>query len=315
MGHIQVDNAMQFRFWGTRGSIATPGPSTVRYGGNTSCVQLITPAGETVVLDCGTGARPLGNKLVAEASGKSRITILLTHTHWDHIQGFPFFAPLFVPGTDVDVYGPDQARASLRDVLAGQMEHRYFPVELDQLSARITYRDLSEGTFEIAGLKINAQRMNHPSTTLGFRIEADKACVCYLCDHEPFFEDVWRAGAEPGRLESILDPGDLRHAQFMRDADVVIHEAQWAPEEYSDKKNWGHSSYTYVIPLAAAAGVRRLVLTHHDPSHDDAFMDRLERRAQALAAQLDSDLDVSFAYEGMEVEVEIPARAVALRQL
>lgn len=294
---------MRLRFWGTRGSIATPGPGTNHFGGNTSCIELNTPAGECVVLDCGTGARLLGNQLVANAASSVNATILLTHTHWDHIQGFPFFAPLFVPGNSFAVYGPEGSHLSLRDVLAGQMEHHYFPVELDQLAARITYRDLNEGTYDIAGLKITAQRMNHPSATLGFRIEARQECICYLSDHEPYFEGVWREGAQPGRLDSILDPGDRRHAEFMRGASLVIHEAQYTPEEYPTKRHWGHSSYAYVVELAAAAGAQRLLLTHHDPSHDDDFLRDVEARARALANQLGSPVEVTCAYEGLEVQV------------
>jgi len=294
---------MRLRFWGTRGSIATPGPGTNHFGGNTSCIELTTPAGHCVMLDCGTGARLLGNHLLAAASSPINATILLTHTHWDHIQGFPFFAPLFVPGNSFAVYGPEGARLCLRDVLAGQMEHHYFPVELDQLAARITYQDLKEGTHQIAGLKIAAQRMNHPSATLGFRIQAGEESVCYLSDHEPFFENLWRDDVERGRIDSIREPGDRRHAEFMRGASIVIHEAQYTLEEYPAKRNWGHSPYTYVVQMAAAAGVRRLLLTHHDPTHDDAFLKDVETRARELATELGSPLEVACAYEGLELRL------------
>jgi phosphoribosyl 1,2-cyclic phosphodiesterase len=294
---------MRLRFWGTRGSIATPGPGSNHFGGNTSCIELTTPAGACMVLDCGTGARLLGNRIMTNAGGPVDATILLTHTHWDHIQGFPFFAPLFVPGNHFHVYGPEGAHLSLRDVLAGQMEHHYFPVELDQLSARITYQDLIEGTHSIAGVKVTAQQMNHPSPTLGYRIETESACVCYLSDHEPYYEGIWRDGAKPGLLDSILDPGDRRHAEYMRGADIVIHEAQYTPEEYPAKRHWGHSTYAYVVELAAAAGVRRLFLTHHDPSHDDAFVEAIEQRAREMVQQLGVTLEVACAYEGLEVSV------------
>lgn len=292
---------MRARFWGTRGSIAAPGPGTTRFGGNTSCVELTTPSGEVLVLDCGTGARLLGNWLLDGGTKPVMATILLTHTHWDHIQGFPFFAPLFQPENHFKVYGPEGAHISLREVLAGQMEHHYFPVELVQLAARISYEDLGEGTHEIDGLRVRAQQMNHPSPTLGYRVESGGRSLCYLCDHEPFFEGVWRENAAPGKFESIRDPGDRRHAEFMQGADVVIHEAQYTPEEYPSKRHWGHSTYDYVVQLAAMAGVRRLFLTHHDPSHDDAFVAELEHKAQELARSLDSTLEVSCAYEGCEI--------------
>src|SRR5579871_904110 len=294
---------MRLCFWGTRGSIATPGAGTTHFGGNTSCIELTTPNGHALVLDCGTGARLLGDRMQNGHSSPISATILLTHTHWDHIQGFPFFAPLFVPNNRIEVYGPEGSRLSLRELLAGQMEHHYFPVELDQLSARITYQDLHEGEFDIAGLKVAAQRMNHPAVTLGYRIQDGGRSVCYLADHEPFYEGIWRDGAEPGRIDSILDPGDRRHAEYMCDADILVHEAQYTPDEYPSKRHWGHSTYAYVVELAAAAKVKRLFLTHHDPTHDDNFVADIEQRARHLANQLGTTMEVSCAYEGCEIEL------------
>ena len=297
----QSGHAMRVCFWGTRGSIATPGPGTNRYGGNTSCVELTTREGARVILDCGTGVRVLGNKLLAESREPVSATILLTHTHWDHIQGFPFFAPVFIPGNRFEVYGPDESHLSLHDVLAGQMEHHYFPVELAQLAAGIEYRDLREGTHQIAGLTVKAQHMHHPSPTLGYRFEYNGASICYISDHEPFYEGLWKEGAPKGRIESLREEGDRRHAEYMKGADLVIHEAQYTPEEYPAKEHWGHSTYAYAVEVAAAAGVRRLVLTHHDPGHDDAFVGDIERRAQELAKRLSPQLEVSCAYEGLEL--------------
>jgi len=161
---------LRLRFWGTRGSIATPGSSTLRYGGNTSCVEVTTEAGRRVILDCGTGARALGGYLMANVPRPTEATILLSHTHWDHIQGFPFFAPLFIPGNRFTVCGPQGANTSLPEVLAGQMEFTYFPVELSQLGAQIEYRDLNEGTQVIDGIRVTAQFLNHAAIALGYRI-------------------------------------------------------------------------------------------------------------------------------------------------
>jgi len=297
----QSGHAMRVCFWGTRGSIATPGPGTNRFGGNTSCVELTTRDGARVILDCGTGVRVLGNKLLAESSGALSATILLTHTHWDHIQGFPFFAPLFIPGNRFKVFGPDESHLSLHDVLAGQMEHHYFPVELAQLAAGIEYGDLTEGTHHIAGLTVRTQHMHHPSPTLGYRFEFGGVSVCYVSDHEPFYEGLWREDAPAGRIESIRDEGDRRHAEYIQGADLLIHEAQYTPEEYPAKEHWGHSTYTYVVELAVAAGVKKLVITHHDPAHDDEFVLDIERRSQELARRLGSRLEVSCAYEGLEL--------------
>jgi CheY-like chemotaxis protein/phosphoribosyl 1,2-cyclic phosphodiesterase len=291
---------MRVRFWGTRGSIATPGPGTVRFGGNTSCFELQTANGDLLIFDCGSGIRLLGSELMAKAKKPIRGSILLTHTHWDHIQGFPFFAPLFSPGNQFAVYAPQGGDASLHEVLAGQMEFTYFPVELSQLSAEITYRDLSEGTHDIGGVRVIAQYLNHPAVTLGYRVEADGVAVVYLNDHEPFSDTLWRSDAEPGRLESILHEGDRHHARFMAGADLVIHDAQYTPEEYPGKKNWGHSTFEYVVDIAAAAGVRRVALTHHDPAHDDRAIGDIERRARAQADRRGSPLEVFSAYEGWD---------------
>src|SRR5579872_7031168 len=209
---------MRVRFWGTRGSIATPGPDTVRFGGNTSCVAVRTNAGAYVIFDCGTGARALGAMMMAEAPKPISATILLSHTHWDHIQGFPFFTPLFIPGNRITVCGPEGSGGSLRDVLAGQMEFTYFPVEIGQLPATIAFKELGEGTHEIGGARVIAQYLHHPAMTLGYRIEADNAAIVYLCDHEPFSDTLWHGKAAPPDVDSILHEGDRRHARFMAGA-------------------------------------------------------------------------------------------------
>ena len=295
---------MKVRFWGTRGSIATPGPGTNHFGGNTSCVELTTPGGDLLIFDCGTGAHGLAADLMARGKKAIDANILIGHTHWDHIQGFPFFSPAFVDGNSVAIHGPEGSRGSLHHVLAGQMEFTYFPVELSQLPAAITYHDLTEGVHTIGGARVATQFLNHPAMTLGYRVEAGGVAVVYLVDHEPFSDELWRAGAEPGRVDSILHEGDRRHAKFMAGADLVIHDAQYTPEEYPQKKTWGHSTYEYVVQIAAAAGVRRVALTHHDPNHNDDFVADIERRARALAEQCGTGLEVFCAYEGCELVLE-----------
>lgn len=295
---------MKVRFWGTRGSIATPGPGTNHFGGNTSCVELTTDSGALLIFDCGTGAHQLAAALMAEGADAINANILLGHTHWDHIQGFPFFSPAFVKGNTVAIHGPEGSHNSLHKVLAGQMEFTYFPVELSQLPAAITYHDLTEGIHMIAGVRVATQFLHHPAVTLGYRIEADGVAVVYLVDHEPYSDDLWRAGAEPGRIASILHEGDRRHAEFMADADLVIHDAQYTPEEYGPKKTWGHSTYDYVVRICAAAGVRQVALTHHDPGHNDQFVAEIERKARLLSLKIGSGLDVFCAYEGCEITLE-----------
>ena len=294
---------MRVRIWGTRGSIATPGPLTNHFGGNTSCVEVQTEDGALFILDCGTGARLLGEHLNNSCKKPIHGTILISHAHWDHIQGFPFLAPIFAPGNSFAVYGPKGGKRSLQQVLATQMEYTFFPIDLSQLSSSLTYHHLKEGSHRIGGVKITAQYLNHPAVTLGYRIEADGVSVLYLCDHEPFSDILWRSDCEPGRLESILHEGDRRHAKFMHNADLVIHDSQYTKEEYSAKKNWGHSHYEYVIGIAAAAGVKQLLLTHHDPTHHDAWLKEIELKAQNLAKSFNSHLQVECAYEGLEIDL------------
>lgn len=283
---------MQVRFWGTRGSIATPGPGTLRYGGNTACVEVRSAAGTLVVLDCGTGARPLGQSLLAGAAGRPlRGHILISHTHWDHIQGLPFFAPLFVPGGEWDVYGPRGLAQSLRDTLAGQMRYTYFPVALEQLGAEIRYHDLVEGAFEAGDVRVRTEYLNHPALALGYRLEADGACLVYASDHEPYARRL--AGGE-----GPLDGRDGRHAAFLSGADLVVHDAQYTPAEYPAKTGWGHSTGEYAAAASHAAGARRLALFHHDPLRDDAAVDRVVADLRAWLAERAWPLEVVAAAEG-----------------
>ena len=305
---------MRVRFWGTRGSIATPGPTTLKYGGNTSCVEVQADSGQRFILDAGTGIRPLGVELMAKAPKPVRATILLGHTHWDHIQGFPFFVPAFIPGNEFAICAPGSGARSLADVLAGQMEFTYFPVELAQLPSKIEYRQLSEGTHDFDGIRVIAQYINHPAASLGYRIEADGVVVVYICDHEPFGPSVWASGSEPGKIDTIVHAGDRRHAEFMRHADLLIHDAQYTPEEYPAKKNWGHSTFEYAVELAAAADVRQLALTHHDPAHDDEQLATIEQRARALARSRNFSLHVFCAMEGAEHRV-VPPESDRLRSV
>jgi CheY-like chemotaxis protein len=241
---------------------------------------------------------------MAQNRGPLSVTILLSHTHWDHIQGFPFFAPLFVPGNRVTVCGPEGSARSLREVLSGQLEFTYFPVDIGQLPATITFQELGEGTHEIGGVRILAQYLHHPAMTLGYRIEADGASVVYLCDHEPFAEPLSHDGVGPSDDAGIAHEGDRRHARFLGDAALVIHDAQYTPEEYPAKKNWGHSTYEYAVDLAGTARVRRLALTHHDPAHDDSFIAEVESRARAYAKQRGHRLEICCAFEGLDVSVD-----------
>ena len=284
---------MRVRFFGTRGSIATPGPHTLRYGGNTSCTEVQSSAGTLVILDMGTGATVLGRELMARGE-PSRGHILISHTHWDHIQGIPFFAPLFVPGFEWDIYGPRGLHQGLRQTLAGQMQSTYFPVTLEQLGATIRYRELVEGRLRIGDIEVTCRYLNHPALTLGYRLEADGAALVYACDHEP------HSHALATGVGDFLGE-DRRHAEFLAGADLVVHDAQYRASEYPQKIGWGHSTIEYACAVARLAKVGQLALTHHDPMRDDAELDAL---VDSLGTEgfRGSGPRIVAAAEGYEVE-------------
>ena len=293
---------MHVQFWGTRGSIATPGPQTVRYGGNTSCVSVRTSHGTQLVFDAGTGIRALGDALVAQGTAQQRGHILIGHTHWDHIQGFPFFAPLFGAANTWDVYAPRGFGTSLQETLAGQMQYAYFPINLDDMGARLRCHDLVEGAFMIDEARVTTIYLNHAALTLGYRVEVDGVVVVYATDHECHSRTAGRLGKPLGQVlgEALgdLHPGDRRHGEFIAGADLLIHDTQYTDAEYSSHVGWGHSPMEYVVDLAMASGVRRLALFHHDPSHDDAAMDTMVAAARQRVFDAAGTLDVFAAAEG-----------------
>lgn len=287
---------MQVRFWGTRGSIAKPGPATVRYGGNTSCVEVRTDDGQLLILDCGTGAHDLGRHLLATGPMPLKGSVLISHTHWDHIQGIPFFAPFFIPGCEWDIYAPQGFGETLRTTLAGQMEYTYFPITPEAFGASIRYHNVSEGAFRIGDVRIRTRYLNHPALTIGYRIEADGSSLVYSCDHEPHMCQA----AMPG---GAVDGQDAAHAEFLRCADLVMHDAQYTAEEYEGKTGWGHSTIDYAVNVASYADVRILALTHHEPIRTDDAIDELLAEARTRIAP-GSRLQVVAAAEGMTIDLE-----------
>src|SRR5438477_6939674 len=296
---------MHLRFWGTRGSIPTPGPKTAFFGGNTSCVELRTKDGTTLVFDCGTGIRLLGLDMLSRPR-PHRIHLLLGHTHWDHIQGFPFFTPAFLPTSELNIYGSPAFQRSLEDSLSGQMQYAYFPVKLQDLASRIHYKELEEGFFRIGDVLVETQYLNHTAPTIAYRISNGGATIAYVTDHEPF----WKP--EEGILHH---PGDQRHVAFMKGADLVIHDAQYTEDEYRQRVGWGHSTADYAVDVAMAAGARRVALFHHDPTHDDAAMERLEARAKARAEAAGSRMEVFAAREGLELTLAGDGRAAPVSDI
>ena len=287
---------MLVRFWGTRGSIATPGGATLRYGGNTACVEAMSDSGTTLLIDAGTGAYPLGKALMGQGRA-ARGHILISHTHWDHIQGLPFFAPLFVRDAEWHIYGPRGIGQTLQDVLAAQMDYAYFPVALNAFAAKIQYHEVVEGGFCVEDIWITTHYLNHPALTVGYRLEADGASMVYASDHEPHD----RRAAE-GQTKAY-EGGDAAHVEFLRDADLVIHDAQYTAAEFAPKIGWGHSTIEYAVDVAMAANVKQLALYHHDPNRGDDAVDQLVAAARERAAGGGHDLSVVGAAEGSAIEL------------
>jgi len=302
---------MRVRFWGTRGSLAKPGPTTLRYGGNTSCVEVRTADGTLIVLDCGTGAHGLGHALQASAAGPLHGHLLITHTHWDHIQGFPFFAPLFDAANTWDIYAPGDVGQRLEETLAGQMQYTYFPLTLDQLGATIRYHDLGEGLFDLGGVQALARYLNHPALTLGYRLEIGGVALVYATDHEPHLRPrPNRAGPHRTACQTqLVHEEDQGHLRFLAGADLVIHDAQYTLVEYAQKIGWGHSPVEYAVDMAIAAQAKRLALFHHDPFHDDATLERVVEACRQRASAAHSRLAVFAAAEGQVIELSEQATA------
>jgi phosphoribosyl 1,2-cyclic phosphodiesterase len=261
---------MRVCLWGTRGSIASAGPETMRYGGNTACAEVEGQDGTIVVLDAGTGVRRVG----ATYKEPRRLDILLTHLHMDHIQGLGFFGPFFQNDFEVHVWGPPSTTQNLRTRLTRYLSPPLFPVRLRDVAARLELHDAPMGRFQIGGLEITAQTVIHPGQTIGYRISDGQSTMAYLPDHEPALG-----------VDGMPDKPDWTSGHDLaKGADLVLHDAQYTAEEYEQRVGWGHSRVTDAVDLARMAGARRLVTFHHDPAHNDETLDSMLATAQARAA-------------------------------
>ncbi len=279
--------AVRARIWGCRGSLPTPGPRTVRYGGNTACVEVATGAGR-LVLDAGTGIKALGATLAPDEP----VHLLLTHLHLDHVEGLRFFAPLWSPRCELHVWGPPSPLLSLRDRIARAVSPPLFPLELTDSPARIVFHDVPREPWELDGVTVAAQPVSHPGPTLGFRLEAGGRVLAYIPDHEPVL------GVE---LDS-LEPEWISGHALAAGADVLLHDCQFSEEEYPTRVGWGHSSVAHAVALAQRAEVRRLVLFHHDPDRGDDEVERLSARARELWGEGPGEPPLA-AREGMTIDV------------
>ena len=305
-------STLKIKFWGVRGSIPCPGALTTTYGGNTACIELrLTDPDRLIILDAGSGIRELGNAMMATYSPSTPINteIFLTHTHWDHIMGFPFFTPVYVPGTRLKVHGPVSCGDAppLEAIVGGQLTYQFFPIRETELAADITYEELKEGRYDLGdGVRLKVQYLNHPLLCLGYRFEYKGKVVCTAYDTEPFMNLFSTDPHDPSYDENMALEGEIAARQensrlqaFYQDADLLIYDAQYTEKEYNkDKIGWGHSAMEYAIAAGKQSGVARLALFHHDPMRTDGELDAL---GAEFRQKNDSDMNLFFAKEGMEI--------------
>ncbi len=288
-------SSMTVRFWGTRGSCPSPGKNTVRYGGNTACTE-VRIGDIPIILDCGTGLRGLGTALQREFSDKPlNGHIFVGHTHWDHIQGFPFFTPLYSKRNSFRIYSVRGSHTSLEGVFSGSMASDYFPIPLNKLSSRLDFVEM-HGPVELpGGIKVSFHHLNHPGVAIGFRIEACGKTVTYLSDHESFVK--LHGDNDVARRDDAAIP------VFARGSDLLIGEAQYTEQEYAMRRGWGHSTLDDMVRYAIDAGAKRLAIFHHDPDHTDEMMDENIEHCRRLIRDAGSTLSCFGAQEGQSIEL------------
>jgi phosphoribosyl 1,2-cyclic phosphodiesterase len=279
---------MKVRFWGTRGSIAAPGKDTTIYGGNTTCVEVILGSGRRVIIDAGTGIRLLGKHLEQEMD-QVDIHLLITHIHWDHVLGFPFFGPVYRESTRLLIDGYPSCMKGLRYAFDNHMGDGFFPVRFDELKAQIHYVDsLSRGPLKIEGTLIETIPLQHPQGGFGYRFTEGNKTLVFITDNE--LSDEPSASTHPEE-----------YVRFCRDADLLVHDAQYDPDEIKSRRGWGHSEYVSACNMAIRAGVRRLILFHHDPWRKDAEIAAIKARCDELVTANGAQIEIDAAKEGTEI--------------
>jgi DNA-binding response OmpR family regulator len=289
-----ADALGRYTLWGTRGSTPVPGARFLRHGGNTSCMS-IECGGETVIFDAGTGIRELGLELTRE--GGRKLHLFITHTHWDHIQGFPFFTPAYVPGFEIVIYGAEGFGKDLRSLFRGQLDRDYFPVQMEDMNSQIDFRNLGENPMLAGKARVHWEFAQHPGATVGYKIEVAGRRIAWVPDNE--FLQGYAGAPDAITRDHPLVAAYGKMIDFLSDADVVIHEAQYTPEEYPGKMRWGHSSIANAAVLMKLAGVKRWIVTHHDPGHDDAFLETKLNVTRRILERIGHPIHVSHAYDGM----------------
>jgi phosphoribosyl 1,2-cyclic phosphodiesterase len=300
-------NTASLKFWGVRGSIPTPGPSTVHYGGNTPCVELRAD-GEIIIFDSGTGIRGLGRSLLAEFQNEPlNLTLLLTHTHWDHIQGFPFFLPAYESQHNIRILGYEGAKEGLSRIFSSQMEGSVFPVGFHDMPGHIQVQELRKLDFAIGKVRVRAALANHPGICVGYRVYTSAGSIVYMPDNEPALAShVAIKGNKESDTKAMARSRDEKMAEFFDGADILILDSQYDQQEYKSHNHWGHGCVDDAVSLALKAKVRKLFLFHHDPDHCDEKISALVEHARELVKNAGASLEVEAAREGMKLDLGGP---------
>lgn len=295
---------MKFKFWGVRGSIPSPGPHTAHYGGNTTCIEVRSDNGTLIVLDGGTGIFPLAQALLRELPIKANIFI--THSHWDHIHGLPFFIPLFIPGNSVRLYGAFNPVSGngIEQVMAVQLQYSYFPVREAEMKAAIEYETLTIGqAVEVGDCLVTNTLLNHPVIDFGYRIECQGKSMFFTGDHEPYYNIYDPDDEDYAEYQALIEEKQSAVDLAMHGVDALIVDTSYTREEYPAKKGWGHGYFDASIAMALRVGAKRLYCTHHEPTRSDAELDAVFADVMARHAPQLQGLEVILAYEGLEVEL------------
>lgn len=290
---------MKVRFWGVRGSIASPGPHTVRYGGNTTCIEIRTDNNELIILDAGTGIFPLSQTLLAEMPITANV--LITHSHWDHIQGLPFFIPNFIPGNTLRLHGgfDPVSGKGVEQVMSVQLQYSYFPVREEEMKGRIEYVTLTPGEpIQVGSATVTPCLLNHPVVDFGYRIDCNGKSVFFTGDHEPPYNIYDPQDEGYVAYQSLVDEKNRAIVEAIRGVDVLIADTSYTAEEYPAKKGWGHGTFGTSIDLAQQAGVKVLFCTHHEPTRSDDALEIAFARALSQHGTSSPELDIRLAREG-----------------
>jgi phosphoribosyl 1,2-cyclic phosphodiesterase len=284
---------MTLKYWGVRGTLPVSGPRSLRYGGNTNCVALSLRNDKLFVFDAGSGIKELANELMAKRKRRIDGKIFISHPHWDHINAFPFFTPLYIQGNQFEILGASHGNLTMRDLISSQMEGVYFPITIREFGAHVTFRDLKEGVYEIDGTTVKTMLLSHPGYCLGYRIEYGGRAVCYVTDNELFLPDS----------DFYSEDYVNRLANFVRECDVLITNTTYTDREYDSKVGWAHSCVSQVVDLAVRAEVKALHISHHDPDQSDDDIDKKLETCRALIRERGSSVACEAPKEGEDVSL------------